>query len=321
MASTAANGLVTNLINLNGRYLGIGQRQFPLSSVAGISSVLRGNESGFTQVGSMKFNMSQTTSLDAASQPSITENDTFNDVASSLYIPTQNTNTCNVFREGIKMSEMKLRDLKISGNALAGDILVLQSVQNQITDHINQLKKDYNKSIITGTASDGSSDSDTAFQIAGLYTGISTNKINALNVPLSKKIMKSLSASVKDNGAPMEDPYIVAGSEIVNQVNELFELAERSTMMGGVNLTEILLPIIGRCRVLYDNDIPDGVLLLVDMARFDPVSNGRPGIADIALVERVLSGQGQLWEVMAYLGIDYWHESLHGAIHNIADVA
>lgn len=320
MASTAANALITNLLNYNGRFITTGQKAWPFATLLGLRRIAAGEESPFRSVGSMKFNMSVTNSLDAASQSAVTENDTLSAPTSRFYAPTQVTNYCQPFYKGLVMSEMKKRDLKISGQAILGDIMQLPTMQDQLNMHIKQIKKDYNYSIIRGTGQDGSSSSATAFQIGGLYTGISTNKKNAEGAALSKDlIQKILITSCKDNGAEMNDPLILAGAWQINVLNDLYGLQLRSESIGGVDLQYLILPMIGKTAIMYDHDVPDGVLILADMSFIDGVSNDRPGMAQIGVRELPQAGTGDSMAIEAYLGIDYGHESMHGALYGLAD--
>ena len=318
MASTAANGLITNLANFQGEFIGIGQRKYPFSSLLGMGALERGEESPFREVGSMKFNMSQTFSLDAASQQVVSENDTFDSPTSTVYQTTQNTNFCQVMREGVKFSDLKLSDRSISGNAIDGDIFAMQEFQKQIMIHLEQMKRDFEFSIINGTGQDGSSNSSTAFQVNGLYTALSTNKIDASAASISKTLIESLAVSMLDNGADMEDMYFMCRSDLLMAINTLYGVQPRSESRGGINLLELVIAGMPPVKLVYNDLVPSGVLLAVDMAHCEGVSNTTQSLPQISFRSTANVGQGEIGEVFAKIGIDFGHESKHGALHNLA---
>ena len=318
MASTAANGLITNLANYQGEWIGIGQRKYPFSSLLGMGALERGEESPFREVGSMKFNMSQTYSLDAGSQQVVSENDTFDAPTSTVYQTTQNTNFCQVMREGVKFSDLKLSDRSISGNAIDGDIFAMQEFQKQIMIHLEQMKRDFEYSIINGTGQDGSSNSATAFQVNGLYTALSTNKIDASAASISKTLIESLAVSMLDNGADMEDMYFMCRADLLMSINTLYGVQPRSESRGGINLIELVIAGMPPVKLVYNDLVPANVLLAVDMAHCEGVSNTTPSLPQISFRSTANVGQGEIGEVFAKIGIDFGHESKHGALHNLA---
>jgi len=318
MASTTASGLITNLANYQGEWIGIGQRKYPFSSLLGMGALERGEESPFREVGAMHFNMSQSYSLDSASQPSHSENSTFNSATSTVYQTTQNTNYCQVMREGVRFSDLKLSDRSISGNAIDGDIFAMQEFQKQIMIHLEQMKRDFEFSIINGVGADGSSDPATAFQVNGLYTALSTNKIDASAVAISKPLIESLAESMLDNGADMEDMYFMCRSNLLMDINTLYGVQPRSESRGGINLLELVIPGMPPVKLVYNDLVPSGVLLAVDMGHCEGVSNTTPGLPQISFRSTANVGQGEIGEVFAKIGIDFGHESKHGALYNLS---
>ena len=318
MASTAANGLITNLANYQGEWIGIGQRKYPFSSLLGMGAMERGEESPFREVGAMKYNMSQTYSLDAASQPAITENGTFSAASSSVYATTQNTNYCQIFREGVKFSDLKLSDRSISGNAIDGDIFAMQEFQKQLMIHLEQMKRDFEYSIINGSGQDGSADPDVAFKIDGLYTALSTSKIDASAAAVSKALIESLAVSMLDNGADMEDMYFMCRADLLMDINTLYGVQPRSESRGGINLIELVIPGMPPVKLVYNDVVPSGVLLAVDMGHCEGVSNTTPGLPQISFRQTANVGQGEIGEVFAKIGLDFGHESKHGALYNLS---
>lgn len=319
MGSTAANGLITNLNNYQGEWVAADQKKYPFATLLGLARMSAGEENPFRNVGDMKFDMSQSYTLDAASQPAITENQTFNAPTSNVYATTQNLNYCQVFREGVKLSDLKQSSQRLAGHVINGQAAQLNDMQKQIMVHIEQMKRDFEYSIINGSGQDGSSDSDTAFKIGGLYTDLSSNKVNANGNPISKDLIeKQLVVSMADNGSDMRNMYFMADAYLITAINELYGVQPRAVNIGGINLLQLVIPIMGTVNLVYNDLVPSGVLLAVDLDRCEGVSNTTPGEAQISLRSPANAGQGDIKEVFAKIGLDYTHESKHGAIYGLA---
>ena len=138
MGATTAAGVLSNLKNLDGILLTTSNVNTPFVTLAGASEDLR---SGFEEVGSMKYAMSAASSLDAASQPEITENDNFTAGSSKVYELTQQVNYCQPFRGDVKISDFVLSDRSIQGVAIAnGRDPIVDQVVRQVGEHLKQIK-------------------------------------------------------------------------------------------------------------------------------------------------------------------------------------
>jgi len=317
MSSVVAKALLTNLPNLQGRFIGIGQRDYSFATMLAMRGMQR-NSNPFTEVPAMEFNMSVVSSLDNASQPALTENDTNSAPTSTVYPKTQNTNACNQFREAVDFSDIKLSDGFLSGNTVVAEQALIDDVNSQINDHLEQVKRDIDFSFINGVYSSGKSDSDTAWQTRGIYTAITTNKINASSTPISKDLIeKQLLVSMKDNGANMRDVVFFCNGITLVEINRLYGVQPRDTSTGGINITRLVLPLAGGADLIYNDNVPTGVLLAVDMSFCRGVSNTRPGYSQIDFRQLNTNGESEMWRIFAKLGIDYGHESKHGAIYGL----
>lgn len=318
MASSTASGLLATLPNYQGLFIGTTQKKTPLASLMGLNSMNDGEQSPFVEKRSMRFAMSQTFSLDNASQPAITEADTFDAPTSTIYATTQNLNYNQTFREGLKMSSYKLKDMDLSGNSIDGVQAFLNNVNKQVEIHMKQLKRDLEYSMINGVAQNGANDT-TAFKMGGIYPAITTNKINGGGASLTKDMLAvQLANALANNGADYEDCVLLCSSKKVSEINELFGVQVRSERVGGLNISFLNLPIIGEVKICFSDLVPATVILVVDLAYCQGTAHTTAGQAQLAVIEQPTLGQGKVFELTGDLGIDFGHESKHGAIYNLA---
>jgi len=112
--------------------------------------------------------------------------------------------------------------------------------------------------------------------------------------------------------------YFMCRADLLMEINTLYGVQPRSESRGGINLLELIVPGMPPVKLVYNDLVPANVLLAVDMAHCEGVSNTTPGLPQISFRSTANVGQGEIGEVFAKIGIDFGHESKHGALHNLA---
>jgi len=314
MAFTSANGLITNLVNYQGRFILTSNTRTPLTTFLGARDLENGG--GFEHVGAMKFAMSQSSALDAASQPAVTENQTFTAGTAKVNIPTQNLNYCQVYRHDVKISKMKLNDRSISGQAIDGEALLLQLMDPQLMLGFKQIKRNYEYVCLQGTGQDGSSSSDTAFKTQGILTGISTNVEAAGGAVFSKDLLNAVLVAMADGGAEFINMQLHCQMDLKQAISAAYGLPIRSVSMGGVNITTIETDA-GPVDVVYSPQMPADTIGIFDMDFCSLKSNHGGGDMPVDIFNIPFSGVGEQAELYGQLGFDYGVESKHGKITNV----
>lgn len=315
MGFSSLNALISNLPSYQGRFLATSTKKTPLSTLLGLQQMDRA-QSPFENVNAMKYAMSQSYSLDAGSQPAITENDTFNAPTSEINATTQNTNVCQVFRQGLKMSDLKMSDQSISGVVVNGMQVPLNEFMKQVEIAMQQLKIDLEYSILNGAYQDGV-DGDTAFKMRGLITAITTNVENASASALTKDMFEGVIGSALVGGADFNRPVVMGNQFNIRKLMGLYAVVERSNNRGGYNLSTIDVPNLGLVDIVFNPQMVASTLVVTDLDHLKIVSNTTPGYDQISVREPSNVGQGMIADLYAKLGIDYGHESKHAKITNL----
>ncbi len=316
MGFSAENLLSTNVLNYQGDLILADNTQNPLTTYLGARDELTGT--AFAEVPAMEFNMSQTHTLDAASQPAVTENQTIAAVASSVNKGTQRTNYAQVFTRAVNASMIKLADRSISGNAVDGDALLLQVFEPQIAIQQAQIKRDYEFSCINGTAQDSNGDPDVAYKMRGILNAVGIAEKAAggasIGVPLFDEIIQLMA----DAGASFDDIQIHCRMDVKQAIAKLFGLPPRDRTLGGINITRIATDA-GEMSLVYNPKMAADTIGFFDMSFCKLVSNTPriAGAVPFGLYEIASVSMAQKRQLYGHLGIDFGDGVKHGKITNV----
>ena len=311
MGFDAENLLMSNVSNYQGDLVIVDALKNPLTTYLGVRDEIEGTN--FEEVGSMLFNMSQAHTLDAPSQPAVTENQTIAAIASGVNKGVQVTNALQVFTAAVNASPIKLANKTISGNAIDGEALLLQVFAPQIKFHREQIKANYEFSVWNGVFSDGSANSDTAFQIRGILNAADIASVDALNLPVTVDLINEVLQKMADGGADFEDVQLHCRSDLKIAVGKLYALAPRDRTLGGVNITRIETDF-GEVSLVWNPKIPADTIGFVDAANCKLVSNTVPGGVPFGMYGIASVSMAQKRQLYGHLGIDYKHGCKHGKL-------
>jgi hypothetical protein len=272
------------------------------------------------QASSFQFPTAQPWSLEAAAQPAITETASLTAPTPTTYVRGQDTNTVQIFQEQVSVSYAKqsvageLTGLSIEGTQIIRDERTFQIMANML-----QIAKDVNFSFLNG-AYQAATDAGTAAKTRGILTATSTNAVAASAAPLSKDLMDALFRTMAAGGAQFVNPVIFASALDVQRLSNLYGFAPQSATVGGVNVEQIIAPLVGRVSLVWDANVPAGSLLCADMSVIKPVVLPVPGKGVLFYEELSKTGASEKGQIYGQIGIDYGAEEYHGKITGLAVV-
>lgn len=273
-----------------------------------------GGLNGGKNASAFEFPLGQSWALENAAQPAITETASLTAPTPTTYVRGQAVNTAQIFQEQVSVSYVKLsQPAVISGLALEGSNPVQNELDFQIMANLMQIAKDVNYTFLNG-AYVKATDAGTAAKTKGIITGTTTNAVAAGTVALSKALMDTLFRTMADNGAQFVRPVIFCDAIQVQRLSDLYGFAPMDRNIGGVNVSTIIAPLVGQVSVMWDRNVPDGTLLLADVAFCQSVSVPVPGKGHMFYEPLAKTGAGESGMIYGQIGLDYGMEQFHGKI-------
>jgi hypothetical protein len=161
---------------------------------------------------------------------------------------------------------------------------------------------------LAGTQLEGTADS------AGTWT---LRKSNRLSKSLVNKLIRSMAGETDTGGAPFGMPLFIGNAYNKQRVTELFGYAPDDRNIGGLNIKNLELDIVGNVGVIWDRYMPKDKLFLVDMSllklRFAPIKNR--GV--FFLEPRADTGSSEHWQLYGEIGFEYGPEEHHGMVSGL----
>jgi len=292
----------------------IGQK-FGVSPVMS-AAVLR---NGYRFVTAKNFPMLTSLTGDAPAQDGESEDASIAAGTNTSYAGSQTDNQVQIFHPRlVKSYASSTLNGNISGISAAGEPLAnIDSIEVQREAHLRQLMSDYEYSALNGTAG-AWTNAGTAATMGGVVTAIEGGSETAAgSVALSKTLIGTEVARMRAAGAELVDPVITCGAFQYQALTDLYGGAVPASFEGGVIMETLLIPLAGRCRVLFNPIIADDDLVFLDLARIRPVA--APVKGSVILVEPTAQlAAGQYEHIYAQLSIDYGNIAYHGMISGLA---
>jgi hypothetical protein len=317
MANASAAATVWNCPNYLGELFLVGAQAKSTPFLTMTGGLSGGN---VLQASSFQFPTAQPWSLEAAAQPAITETASLTAPTPTTYVRGQDTNTVQIFQEQVSVSYAKqsvageLTGLSIEGTQIIRDERTFQIMANML-----QIAKDVNYSFLNG-AYQAATDAGTAAKTRGILTATSTNAVAASAAPLSKDLMDELFRTMAAGGSQFVTPVIFASALDIQRLSNLYGFAPQSVSVGGVNVEQIIAPLVGRVSLVWDANVPAGSLLCADMSVIKPVVLPVPGKGVLFYEELSKTGASEKGQIYGQIGIDYGAEEYHGKITGLAVV-
>jgi len=312
MGSTAANATIWNAPNYVGELFEINKKKTPLLSLIG------GLAGGGKMVNSFEFPLGQHFSLDAGSQPAITEAASQTAPTAGTYARTQTVNTCQIFQRAVNVSYAKQSNANaITGLSLTGEVQPITNEKDfQIEQSLKQVALDVNWTFHNGVYQQATS-AAVAPKSRGILTAITTNATAAAGAQLTKAMIDATLKMMADNGADMNDMYIFCNSYQKQKISSLYSYVPTDRSLGGSNIEQIITDFC-RLNVVYDPHVPAASLGIYDLAPVVPVFCAVPDKGVLFYEDLAKTGATETGEIYGQIGLAYGHETLHGKITGLA---
>ena len=312
-----AVGTSFNLPNYAGELFTASPKKTPfLSMIGGLSG-------GKTSV-SFEFVTGQEYSLPAASQPAISENASLTAPVASHIARSQKDNTCQIFHESIDLSYAKMsQGGKLSGLNLAGQSANPKTEEDwQIEQKLAKMATDVEYTFLNGVYQ-RATDADTPAKTRGMFELCKdVNSIDAQSAALSKALLDSFYLELVKNGAAWDNMTMFVGATLKQQVTNIYADQFNAQMnMGekkaGMNVVTIETDF-GLINIVLDTFVPDGSILVEDIAHIAPVFCPVPGKGVLFVEELAKTGADNKKQLYGQIGLDHGMAWMHGAITNLA---
>jgi hypothetical protein len=132
--------------------------------------------------------------------------------------------------------------------------------------------------------------------------------------------MDELFRTMAAGGSQFVTPVIFASALDIQRLSNLYGFAPQSVSVGGVNVEQIIAPLVGRVSLVWDANVPAGSLLCADMSVIKPVVLPVPGKGVLFYEELSKTGASEKGQIYGQIGIDYGAEEYHGKITGLAVV-
>jgi hypothetical protein len=315
MANTSANTTYDINSNYVGELMRIGAGRTPfLTMIGGVG----GANSKIAK--DWYFPLNAQYSLEAASQPAITETSSLTAGTPTNYDKAQDTNVVQIFQEPVVVSyASQSATSKLSGLAIAGLPIDEQDpLAFQIKANMEQMALDMDYTFING-AYQAPANAGVAAKTRGLLAACSTNAVNAGGDALTTADVDALLLSMVGAHAPLKDPTVFCTAATKQRLTVLYgnaALVTPDTKVGGQAIDTINTDFC-RLKVVYEPQMVSGSLVVADMAYVNPVFLPVPGKGTLFYEELAKTGAASKGQIYCQAGIGYTAEEFHGKITNI----
>lgn len=316
MASTAATATMFNCPNYVGEVFEVGKKRTPFLNMIG------GLTGGGKQYSTLLHPVAQPWSLDAGSQPAISETTSTTAPTASTYARALDTNTVQIFQQTVSVTYVKQATTQlvqadaVNADAMLGTQPILSETDFQIMANLKQISTDVDWSMLQGTFAQATS-SAVAPKMRGIITATTTNAVAAASATLSKGLFEELIQDMATNGAIWEDPVILVNAFQLRKLNDLYGYAPESRTVGGVSVNQIVTNY-AEIGVVWAPNMPTDTLLIAEMSTCYPVFCPVPGKGLLFYEELSKTGASESGQVFGMIGLDYGPEEYHGKITGLA---
>ena len=273
--------------------------------------------------GTLEFIMGDEYGLGAASQPDISETATLSAPTPSFIQPTQNTNICQPFYEGLTMSYMAMSDLQhLTGLNIAGAANNMPSpLAKQLSWKMEQITRNIEYTIINGVYEKAATVDDSN-RTRGLITAVSTNTVAASGAELDGDMIDELIGKIVVNSMyPVEELTLITNPINVRQLNKVIkqEGQKISAFAAGANIMEYLTAFgVVNIKVGGHPMCPAGTVLVANLGKCKAVLPQVEGKGNFFYEEKQQAGAAKGGIIFGQFGLDYGCEWLHGKITGLS---
>jgi hypothetical protein len=318
MANTEAAATVWNCPNYTGELFLVGALRTPFLNMIG---GLQGDS--IRTVGDFQFPLAQPWSLEAASQPAITETTSLTAPTPWTYVRSQDVNTVQIWQRQVSVSYAKQSVTgQVTADATTGltDINDRQPVQNekdfQINAHMRQVAFDFDYTCLNGAYQQATA-ANVAAKTRGIITGATTNTVDASSVTLSKSLINQLLRTMAGNGSEFLNPVVFCNAFQKQKITDIYSYAPEDRNVGGTNIKQLETDF-AMLGVVWAPNVPAATLLIADVAFCAPVFLPVPEKGVLFYEELSKTGASEKGQIYGQMGVDYGPEEMHGTITNLA---
>jgi hypothetical protein len=312
-------GTSFNLPNYAGELFTASPKKTPfLSLIGGLTGGKTSN--------SFEFVTGQNYDLPEANQPEVSETASLTAPTASHIAREQKTNTCQIFHESIDLSYAKLSQTgQLAGLNLAGQNANPASEEDwQIQQKLKIVAQNVEYSFLNGSYQKATN-ATTAAKTRGMFeltSDADSTQIDAASAPLTKAMLDSLFKGLVDNGAYWDNMHLFVGSTLKQAITSIYasQFNARMAMQdtkAGMNIVEIETDF-GSLNIVFDPYVPNGKLLVADIAHVAPVFCPVPGKGVLFVEELAKTGADNKKQLYGQIGLDHGMAYMHGSIINIA---
>lgn len=309
MANVSGQGGTWNLLNYAGDLFSSSQKTTPLLN-------LMGGLSRAQVTSNFEFPCASNYALASATQPARTETQSLTAPTANEVVRDQVKNVTQIFDRQIALSYVKLSNSgRLSGINTVGatnaadDEFAFQEATNmmEIVNDINYSFHNGAYQIATGVT--------VANKTLGLVALAAANTTAAAGgADISEDVLGTLIIAMEAAGALFQNPVLFCGAAQYFKISKAFGFAPMDRNTGGIDIKNIIAPIIGNLPVVYDKNMPAATICIYDMAVVRPVVQLVPGKELFAPEPLAKSGANESWLMFGQVGLNHGPVYAHGSI-------
>ncbi|MBB4935656.1 hypothetical protein F4561_006565 [Lipingzhangella halophila] len=239
-------------------------------------------------------------------------------------------NVCEIHQEALEVSYTKLAatgQFNSTGSdhpgsvGIAGTNPVANELDWQIRQALVQIARDIEKTFLTGTFANPSTNADPR-KTQGILAAIETNIEDGGGAALTDDMVIDLLQRVWQNGGIQEQDTatLMANGWQKRQLTELFitdrNYQEATRNVGGVSVTTIETDF-GRLNVVLNRHMPTDQIAVVSVEQCAPVFLNVPGKGFLFVEPLAKVGAAERSQIYGEIGLEYGNEKAHGKITNL----
>lgn len=193
----------------------------------------------------------------------------------------------------------------------------------QVQQHLIQIARDVEKTFISGTHANPSTNADPR-RTRGILEAITTNVVTAGGAALTKQDVLDLLHSVWSNGgiSVAETATLMCNGYLKMRLTDLFitqaNYQQLSRNIGGVNVQTIDTDF-GTLNIMLNRHMPTDQIAVVSLEQCSPVFMEIPGKGFLFEEELSKTGASDTRQLYGEVGLKYGNEKTHGKIVGLDD--
>lgn len=272
------------------------------------------------EVANFEFPASLEYSLDAPSQPSISEDASLTAPDSKITAIDQTTNVTQIFHERFAVSDVRLSNGAFIQGPTGYAVEGVSEVDRQAEFKWQKIRRDIEYTAIYGTFNKATTSAQVN-QTRGILASIAAgNKVDATSGPLTKELLEEAVLTGYDNGASLVNPVLLLSAKNVQVINDIYGYAPADRQIGGTNLRAINIPgAQTEVLLLQHRFMTDANVVLADVSMLGGVEQPVPGKGNWYIEELARTGAGTSYQIFGQWGLLHGPDYAHVLIENVVN--